>query len=130
VREGSREVQNPTLGGIIDLEMRISLTICFVSAALAVAGLAGAATTTRKPALRVVGQTVQGRSFQHREAVRLKFAGQFELQRRVRTTAIGTFSSPLPQTYDPCNGSLIITAAGVRGDDAVLKLPQRACPPQ
>jgi len=99
-------------------------------AALAVSGLAGAASTTRKPVLRLVANDVQGRSFYPREVVRMRFTGPFELQRRVRTTAIGAFSSPLPKTYDPCTGPLVITASGVRGDQASLKLPPRACAPQ
>lgn len=98
--------------------------------ALAVSGLAGAASTTRKPVLRLVGNDVQGRSFYRREAVRLSFTGPFELQRRVRTTAIGTFSAPLPKAYDPCSGPLVIIASGIRGDQASLKLPPRACAPQ
>ncbi len=99
-------------------------------AALAVSGLAGAVSTTRKPVLRLVGNDVQGRSFYRREVVRLRFTGTFDRQRRVRTTAIGAFSSPLPKAYDPCTGPLVISASGVRGDQALLKLPPRACAPE
>ena len=110
--------------------MRVLLAICAMSAALAVAGVAGSTTTTRAPALRLVGHVVQGRSFHPRETVRLTFGGQFELMRRVRTTAVGRFAAAMPQTYDPCNGALTITASSPRGEQAVLKLPQRLCPPE
>jgi hypothetical protein len=113
--------------------MRTLLITFMLFAALAVAGLALASSITRtpaahKPVVRLVGNDIQGRAFYRHEVVRLKFTGPFELQRRVRTTAIGAFSATLPK-YDPCTGPLIITASGMRGDEASLKLPPRACAP-
>jgi hypothetical protein len=84
----------------------------------------------RTPTLRVSAQTVQGRHFYRHEKVRVAFAGDVRTVVRVRTTATGSFVAPLPTAYDPCTETLVITAAGARGDDARLKLPQRACPPQ
>lgn len=80
--------------------------------------------------LRVVGDTVRGTHFAPHELVRVTFLGPApRIQRRVRTTAKGAFTTSLPTAYDPCNESLTITARGATGDDARLKLPQRACPP-
>ena len=81
------------------------------------------------PSLHLSGNTVRGAHFAPREVVRVTFLGPApRTQRRVRTTATGTFTVALP-SFDPCTESLTILAAGVRGDDARLKLPQRACPP-
>jgi hypothetical protein len=81
------------------------------------------------PSLRVMGDTVRGAHFAPRETVRVTFLGPApRTQRRIRTSATGTFTVQLP-SFDPCTESLTILAAGARGDDARLKLPQRACPP-
>jgi hypothetical protein len=90
----------------------------------------GFGATTRVPALRVAGQTVQGRQFHKREIVRVTFVFESRQVRRVRSSATGSFGVLLPAAYDPCNGSLTITALGALGDQARLKLPQRACLPQ
>jgi hypothetical protein len=93
--------------------------------------LAGAASGgQRTPTLSVSAQTVQGRHFYRHERVRVTFSRDVRTVVRVRATAAGSFVTPLPTAYDPCTETLVITAAGVRGDDARLKLPQRACPPQ
>ena len=82
------------------------------------------------PSLHVTGQTVRGAHFAPREVVRVTILGPApRIQRRVRTSATGTFTVPVP-SFDPCTESLTIVAVGARGDDARLKLPQRACPPQ
>jgi hypothetical protein len=100
-------------------------------AAIASLLLAGAASgSARTPTLSVSAQTVQGRHFYRHEKVRLTFSRDVRTVVRVRTTATGSFVAPLPTAYDPCTEALVITAAGVRGDGARLKLPQRACPPQ
>jgi len=81
------------------------------------------------PSLHVAGNTVRGAHFAPRETVRVTILGPApRTQRRIRTSATGTFTVQLP-TYDPCNMSLTVLAAGARGDAAQLKLPQRACPP-
>jgi hypothetical protein len=110
-------------------EMRVLLAATFVSLGIGVAAATGSATTARNPALRVSAQTVQGRHFYRQEKVRVAFTGYVRAVVRVRTSATGSFDTPLPTAYDPCNGPLLITALGARGDTARLKLPQRACPP-
>jgi hypothetical protein len=81
------------------------------------------------PSLHLSGDAVRGAHFKPREQVRVTIFGPAPLtQRRIRTSANGTFTVEVP-AYDPCLGSLVIRAAGVRGDSAQLKLPQRACPP-
>ena len=100
-----------------------------VALALAVAGAAGSATTAQKPGLQFAGRTVQGRHFHPREKVRVTIGGTFQFVRVVRTTATGAFAIDLPQPLDPCNAGLFVTASSTRGEDAVLKLPPRLCPP-
>jgi hypothetical protein len=76
--------------------------------------------------------TVHGRGFRAHEKVRVVVAlAGAKTVRSVRTTRAGAFTVQFATTvpYDPCNADLVATAAGVRGDSAVLKLPQRACPP-
>jgi hypothetical protein len=81
------------------------------------------------PSLHVSGDTVHGAHFKPRESVRVTFLGPApRTQRRIRTSAKGTFTVQLP-SFDPCLESLTILATGLRGDRAQLKLPQRACPP-
>jgi hypothetical protein len=109
--------------------MRALLLFSLVSLGLGIATAAGSATPARTPALRVSAQTVQGRQFYRHEKVRVAFSGYVQAIVRVRTSATGSFDAPLPTAYDPCNGPLLITALGARGDTARLKLPQRACPP-
>jgi hypothetical protein len=105
----------------------VSAAILLVVLGLAAAGLGG---TTRTPKLLVAAQTVQGRQFHRREIVRVTFVFASRQVRRVRTNATGSFGVDLPAAYDPCNGSLTVTARGATGDQAALKLPQRACLPQ
>jgi hypothetical protein len=84
---------------------------------------------TLAPSLRIAGDTVRGAHFAPREVVRVTIVGPApRTQRRIRTSATGTFTVALP-SYDPCLESLSIFVAGARGDTAELKLPQRACPP-
>jgi hypothetical protein len=110
-------------------KMRALLLFSLALLGLGITGAAGSATTTRTPALRVSAQTVHGRQFYRHEKVRVAFASDVRVVVRVRTSATGSFDTPLPTAYDPCNGPLLITALGARGDTARLKLPQRACPP-
>ena len=94
------------------------MQVFFASLALALA-----------PSLQIAGDTVRGAHFKPREVVRVTILGPApRTQRRMRASATGTFTVVVP-AYDPCLESLTILAAGARGDDARLKLPQRACPP-
>jgi hypothetical protein len=75
---------------------------------------------------------VRGTHFKPREKVRV--TARFDTVRRsqlVRSTAAGTFkvSFDAPLAFDPCVDRIRVTAVGGRGSDALLKLPQRACPP-
>jgi hypothetical protein len=111
--------------------MRSSLlAVAFLALAFALPAAAGPL-----PALRLVSDqplTVRGTHFQPREKVRV--TARFDTMRRsqlVRSTAAGTFkvSFDVPMAFDPCVESIRVTAVGGRGSDAMLKLPQRACPP-
>jgi hypothetical protein len=87
------------------------------------------------PALRLLSNqplTVRGAHFKAHERVRVTaYADAAKRSKLVRSTTIGTFkvSFDVPMAFDPCVESLRVTAVGARGSDAVLKLPQRACPP-
>jgi hypothetical protein len=107
--------------------------IAVAGSALALAVPAVAAGPT--PTLRLVSNeplVVRGTHFRAHErvvvTVRLDAAKR---SKRIRSTALGTFrvSFDTPMAFDPCVESLRVSAVGGRGSDAVLKLPQRACPP-
>ena len=108
-----------------------------VLAALVVAlgAAAGAAGAERVASLRLVAQaplTLHGARFHVKEPVRVVVRmGGTKVTRTVRTSAAGGFTVVIATaaSYDPCNADLVATATGGRGDSAVLKLPQRACPP-
>ena len=109
--------------------MRRSLLIALLVVAAAVPATALEAATAGKATLAVGSGTLHGSHFAKRELVRLTFAGPApRVQRQVRTNAVGAFTTALPSGFDPCVESLQVIAAGARGDDARLKLPQRACP--
>jgi hypothetical protein len=112
------------------MRMLLGITVAaLVSGAAVAAGGATPARTT--PTISVTSHSIQGRHFYRRERVRLTFLFQIREARQVRTTASGSFDTPLPAAYDPCTEALTISAVGVQGDTARLKLPQRACaPPQ
>ena len=80
------------------------------------------------PSLRLAGDAVQGSHFRARERVRVVFLGTVRDVRSVRAGTTGAFTVPLP-ARDPCNETLLVLASGSGGDQARLKLPQRACPP-
>lgn len=108
--------------------MRIASVL---AAFAACAALLGGPATARvpQPLLRLVGDNVRGSHFTPREVVRVTITGLAAPQRlRLRATAAGTLSFALPPR-DPCVDSLFVVARGASGDDARLKLPQRACPP-
>jgi len=110
--------------------MRRGFLIVFVAGALA--GTAGAQV---KPTLRLLAKsplTVRGVGFHAKEKVRVTVdVSSVNRVRVVRTTAAGAFTVEISNvlSYDPCNDTLVVKAAGAIGDKAVLKLPQRACPP-
>jgi hypothetical protein len=87
------------------------------------------------PALRLVTAqplTVRGMHFKPYERVRV--TQHVEMNKRsklVRATSTGTFkvTFAVPMAIDPCLQSVRVTAVGLRGSEAALKLPQRACPP-
>jgi hypothetical protein len=87
------------------------------------------------PALRLVTTqplTVRGVHFKSHERVRVTdHDGTAKRAKVVRASATGTFkvTFAMPMAIDPCLESVRVTAAGARGSDAMLKLPQRACPP-
>jgi hypothetical protein len=102
---------------------------------LVAGALAGTAAAQTKPTLRLLAQsplTVRGVGFHAKEKVRVTVAvSSVKRVRVVRTTAAGAFTVEISNVtpYDPCNDTLRVNAAGAIGDTAVLKLPQRACPP-
>jgi hypothetical protein len=106
-----------------------------VLAILVAGALAGAAGAQIKPTLRLLANsplTVRGNGFHAKEKVRVTVnVGSVKQVRVVRATAAGVFTVELSNMapYDRCNDPLLVRAAGTIGDTAVLKLPQRACPP-
>ncbi len=73
---------------------------------------------------------VSGLHFRPLERVRVEaVVGGIRLTRVVRSTRAGAFRAAFAARYDPCVETLRVSATGVRGDRAVEKLPQRACPP-
>lgn len=104
-----------------------------VAVALLVAATACAASGagSSKAQLKLVRGSVHGSHFASRELVRLSFVGPApRAQRRVRSSANGTFAAAVPTAaQDPCMGPLLVVARGASGDSARLKLPRRACPP-
>ncbi len=111
--------------------MRRSAFIVALSA-LAIAFPAAAAGPP--PSLRLVSMgplTVHGAHFKARETVRLTLRSTDMKRARVlRSSLAGSFTVVYTsRIVDPCLETVRITAVGARGSDAVLKLPQRACPP-
>jgi hypothetical protein len=109
--------------------MRAALVVGTIGLALGAAAAASPARGRRAPVLRVVAQTVRGTHFHRRELVRVTFRSSVRETHRVRADTKGSFTTPLPDSYDPCVGPLTIVAVGSRKDAARLKLPQRACLP-
>ncbi len=85
------------------------------------------------PTLRAVALaplTIRGERFQadERTTVNVSLDGN-RLRQVVRASGSGTFTSRFSVAVDACNGGLAVTAVGGRGSRALLKLPQRLCPP-
>jgi hypothetical protein len=75
---------------------------------------------------------VRGVHFKGHERVRVtEHMGTDKSSKLVRASAAGTFKVTFaaPMAIDPCLESVRVSAVGARGSDALLKLPQRACPP-
>jgi hypothetical protein len=71
--------------------------------------------------------TIAGTHFVKRERVKVRFG---TVVRLVKTDATGSFVIRIVGvSFDRCNGGIIITAAGVQGDEAALKFAGMACPP-
>jgi hypothetical protein len=100
-----------------------------------VGALAGTVGAQIKPSLRLLVKsplTVHGVGFHAKEKVRVTVSvASVKRVRVVRTTTAGAFTVEISNVgpYDPCNDPLLVIAAGANGDNAALKLPQRACPP-
>lgn len=109
------------------------MVAAIAGSALALAGPAVAAAPA--PALRLVTDqplSVRGVHFKSHERVRVtQHVEAVTRSKVVRATAKGTFkvTFAVPVAIDPCLESVRVTAVGGRGSEAVLKLPQRACPP-
>jgi len=101
----------------------------------AVAFVSSAIASPSVPALRLVSSqplTVRGVHFKSHERVRVtQHLDAGKRSKVVSATATGTFkvTFAVPMAIDPCLESVRVTAVGARGSEAVLKLPQRACPP-
>lgn len=99
--------------------------------AIAAAVVPAAATPVRGalPRLRVTSMSpvsVAGSRFVHGERVRIRYGTSLRV---VRASRAGSFVAKFAVSADPCNGPVLITAVGTRGDSATIKLPARACPP-
>jgi len=100
---------------------------------LALTLVAGAAASIR-PSVRftaLIPVKVQGSHFISSERVLVTVhAGKTTLARSVLASQSGGFliNFGVIPARDRCSGSVSITATGRRGDQAVFKLPQMACP--
>jgi hypothetical protein len=107
------------------------LTVACSALALAVPAVAAGP----MPVLRLVSTqplTVKGTHFKSHERVRVTASGEMTKRSKlVRASTTGTFKVSFSSgpTIDPCVESVRISAVGARGSDALMKLPQRACPP-
>ena len=108
---------------------RLALSLAVLLAVAAVAVPTGAAGVSRAK-VRVVTLSplvIRGTGFKAHERVRVTATPGGV--RRVVSRANGTFRAVFAGSVDRCVG-LTVRAAGARGDEAALKLPQPACPPQ
>src|SRR5690242_959977 len=85
--------------------------------------------TAAKPTLRVAGEMVVGVGFKARERVQVRFVNTLTHTRALRTSAKGTFATPLAP-FDSCKSDLTIKAVGARGDAASILVPKANCLPQ
>jgi hypothetical protein len=110
--------------------MRTAFAAAAATLLVAATACAASGAGSSRPQLKLVRGSVHGSHFASRELVRLSFVSPApRAQRRVRSSASGTFATALPTAQDPCMGALLVVARGASGDSARLKLPQRACLP-
>lgn len=112
-----------------------ALVICLIALVLpaSAAGVGLGSESKRVPALRLLDRQpliLRGRSFLPRELVQVTVTtdGQRTVK-RIRATTTGAFTANFVAVeLDRCSGALVV-AAGFRGSQARLKVPQPACPP-
>jgi hypothetical protein len=110
--------------------MKLALLL-LVAGVLAVPATAAAQPTVRFASL--VPVSVRGAHFVPGEHVRVTLlAGKTRKARTATATARGVFTLAFGTIAheDRCSGSMSLVALGARGDRAVYKLPQLACPVQ
>jgi hypothetical protein len=76
--------------------------------------------------------TVKGTHFAPRERVRVRFGSGSAVQVViVRTNQLGTFVITVPSGIpdDQCGSPIVVSAAGVQGGAALLRIPPRMCAP-
>jgi hypothetical protein len=112
-----------------------ALAACLIALALPASAACVSLGSESKPvpALRLLDRQpliVRGKSFLPRELVRVTVTTEGQRSvKRIRAGATGTFTANfVPVELDRCSG-LLVVAAGSRGSQARLKLPQPACPP-
>ena len=108
-----------------------ALITFLLPASAATVGVEGEA--KRVPALRLLERqplVLRGKSFLPRELVRVTVTADGQRSvRRIRASTTGVFTASfISVVLDRCGGVLAV-AAGARGSQARLKLPQPACPP-
>lgn len=109
--------------------------LLLLAAILGAVSLVASANATARARVKVADTQpvkIAGRGFQVREQVRLvvRFSG-YRIVRSLRASRIGTFTAVVAgaPAFDPCNGTLAVTAIGSGGSRATAKFPQRQCPP-
>jgi hypothetical protein len=107
--------------------LALVLAVLVAVGGVAVPSLAGGASRAKVRIVTAAPLVVRGSGFKAHEHVRVTASPGGV--RRVVARANGTFRAAFPGAVDRCLG-LSIRAVGTRGDDATLKLPQVACPPQ
>jgi hypothetical protein len=120
--------QSTTVGGT----MR-TLALCLIALVLPASAVGVGTEAKRVPALRLLDRqplVLRGSSFLPRELVRVTVTTEGQrTMKRFRATATGTFTANfVPAQLDRCSGALVV-AAGLRGSEARLKVPQPACAP-
>lgn len=111
-----------------------TLVICLIALVLpaSAAGTSLGTESKRVPALRLLDRqpvVLRGKSFLPRELVKVTVTtdGQRTVK-RVRAGATGVFTATFTFALDRCS-SAVVTAAGLRGSETTLKVPQPACAP-
>jgi len=107
--------------------------VALIAAVAIGAGSAAAASSARKPALRLVRGTdalvVYGTGFYANERVRVRVVTTSEHTRIVRARAGGVFAARFGSVAVTTCDEVAVFAVGGRGDRAVLKIFPRECIP-